>query len=295
MRRFQLLEPHALDEAAQLLVANPDAKLIAGGTALLILIKQGVFVPGTLINLKKIRGADAVSYDPSSGLRIGALSSIHAVERDAAVREHYPMLAEACHVVANIRIRNLATMGGNLAHADYQSDPPSALLALGASVELLGPGGTRQVPLADFLIGTYETAIEPDEVLTAIVVPPPAAGLSGSYLKFTTRSSGDRPAAAIAALVGLDAGRCSGLRLVIGAVSPSPVLLAEAAELANGQEPSAELFAHIGQIASRTVDPIEDHRGSAAYKRHLVGVLAERAVAAAINRVNGAAINGGMS
>jgi carbon-monoxide dehydrogenase medium subunit len=283
MRRFQLLEPRSVEEATSLLAEHPDAKLIAGGTALLILIKQGVYVPGTLINLKKIRGVDEIVYDDVNGLRIGGLASIHAVENDSAVRQHYPVLAEACHVVANIRIRNLATIGGNLAHSDYQSDPPCALLALGASVELTSGRGTRSVPLSEFLIGTYETAIEPDEMLTAITVPPPPAAQRGSYLKFTTRSSGDRPAAAVSALAILDGGRLNDVRVVIGAVSPSPVLLAEATRLATGQAPSAELFARMGQAASQAVDPIEDHRGSAAYKRHLVGVLVERALAQAMN------------
>jgi carbon-monoxide dehydrogenase medium subunit len=283
MRRFQLLEPRSVEEATSLLAEHPDAKLIAGGTALLILIKQGVYVPGTLINLKKIRGVDEIVYDDVNGLRIGGLASIHAVENDSAVRQHYPVLAEACHVVANIRIRNLATIGGNLAHSDYQSDPPCALLALGASVELTSGRGTRSVPLSEFLIGTYETAIEPDEMLTAITVPPPPAAQRGSYLKFTTRSSGDRPAAAVSALAILDGGRLDDVRVVIGAVSPSPVLLAEATRLATGQAPSAELFARMGQAASQAMDPIEDHRGSAAYKRHLVGVLVERALAQAMN------------
>lgn len=281
MRRFTLLEPRGIDEAISLLAEHPEAKLIAGGTALLILIKQGVYVPETLINLKKIRGADQVAFDAGSGLRIGALASIHQVETDAAVREHYPVLARACHVVANIRIRNLATIGGNLAHADYQSDPPSALLALGASVELTGPNGTRSATLDGFLLGSYETAIEPDEVLTAITVPPPTEGQRGTYLKFTTRSSGDRPAAAVTALATTDGSGFDSLRLVIGAVSPAPVIVAEAEQLARGRTASPELLAEIGRAASAAVDPIEDHRGSAAYKRHLVGVLAERAVAAA--------------
>jgi carbon-monoxide dehydrogenase medium subunit len=226
---------------------------------------------------------DEIVYDDVNGLRIGGLASIHAVENDSAVRQHYPVLAEACHVVANIRIRNLATIGGNLAHSDYQSDPPCALLALGASVELTSGRGTRSVPLSEFLIGTYETAIEPDEMLTAITVPPPPAAQRGSYLKFTTRSSGDRPAAAVSALAILDGGRLNDVRVVIGAVSPSPVLLAEATRLATGQAPSAELFARMGQAASQAMDPIEDHRGSAAYKRHLVGVLVERALEQAMN------------
>lgn len=280
MRRFELLEPRSLDDAVAMLAADPEAKVIAGGTALLIVIKHGVYLPGTLINLKKVRGASDITWDPSTGLRIGALASIHEVETHAVVRDRYPVLHTACHVVANIRIRNLATVGGNLAHADYQSDPPSALVSLDASVELTSPVGTRLVPLSDFLIGMYETDLAPDEILSAILVPPPAANTHGTYLKFTTRSSEDRPCAAVTAHVRLaDGGRIGSVRVVIGAVSPAPVRVTEAESLADGASPSAELFAAIGNACSQAVDPIADLRGSANYKRELVGVLAERALA----------------
>src|SRR5439155_19918347 len=136
MRRFEILEPKSIKEACRILSEKEDVKVIAGGTALLILIKHGVFVPKTLVNLKKIKGAEEITYNPTEGLRVGALASIYDVESAPAVREHYPLLAQACHVVANIRIRNMATIGRNLAHADNQSDPPAALVALNASVEL---------------------------------------------------------------------------------------------------------------------------------------------------------------
>ena len=170
MRRFDILEPKSIDEACRILSQEEDVKLLAGGTALLILIKQGIFVPKTLINLKKINGAGAVTYDSKKGLRVGGLASIYDVESAPAVREHYPLLAQACHVVANIRIRNMATIGGNLAHADYQSDPPAALVALDASVELTNRNTVRNVKLADFLIGMYETGLARDELLTALLV-----------------------------------------------------------------------------------------------------------------------------
>ena len=280
MRRFGLLEPRSLDEAVTMLSADPEAKVIAGGTALLIVIKHGVYLPGTLVNLKKVKGASGITWDAATGLRIGALTSIFQVESHPAVREHYPVLQTACHVVANIRIRNLATLGGNLAHADYQSDPPSALVALGARVEITGPNGTREAQLSDFLIGTYETDLATDEVLSAILVPPPVPGTHGTYLKFTTRSSEDRPCAAVTAQVRLgDRGLIDEASLVVGAVSPAPVLVTEAAALAHGASPSPELFAAMGEASSRAVDPIADLRGSAEYKRHLVGVLAERALA----------------
>jgi hypothetical protein len=137
MRRFELAEPQTLEEACALLSDDDDAKALAGGTALLTLIKHGIFIPKTLVNLKKIGGMSGIDYDRQRGLRIGALTRIYDVESSPVVRQYYPWLAEACHVVANIRIRNMATIGGNLAHGDYQSDPPTMLVALDASVELM--------------------------------------------------------------------------------------------------------------------------------------------------------------
>jgi carbon-monoxide dehydrogenase medium subunit len=279
MRRFQLIEPDSFEAAAAALADDPDAKAIAGGTALLILIKHGVYLPGTLINLRKIPGLAGIKFEPKTGMRIGALTSIYDVERDPLVREHYPVLAEACHVVANIRIRNLATIGGNLAHADYQSDPPAALVALGARVELGGPTGSREVELSDFLLGAYETLLEPGELVRAILLPPDEPGWRSAYLKFTTRSSEDRPAVGLTARLRLDGDRCVDARLVVGALTPTPVRVTEAEEAMRGRQPAADLFAEVGAIVERTIDPIDDMRGSAAYKRRVAGVLAERAIA----------------
>jgi carbon-monoxide dehydrogenase medium subunit len=136
MRRFELLEPRSLAEACSVLAADMDAKPIAGGTALLTIIKQGLLRPKCLVNLKKIRDGSPISFDPQQGMRIGALATINQIETSPLVQQYYPQLAEACHVVANIRIRNMATIGGNLAHGDYQSDPPTVLAALDASAEL---------------------------------------------------------------------------------------------------------------------------------------------------------------
>ena len=288
MRRFELIEPRSMEEACQILSEREDSRPIAGGTALLILIKQGVYIPKTLVNLKKIRDAAEITYDSQRGLRVGALSSIYELESSAVVREHYPTLAHACHVVANIRIRNMATIGGNLAHGDYQSDPPAVLMALDSRVELRGRAGVREVALEEFLVGSYETALEPGELLTALLVPPPPEGLRGIYIKFTTRSSEDRPCAGIAALARLKGGVCGDLRLVVGAVSPAPVRIRKAEEIARGETLTPGLIEEIAQEAARVVEPIEDLRGPADYKRHVVGVLARRALEA-LGREGGAA------
>ena len=277
MRRFELAEPRTLEEACGLLSDNNEARAIAGGTALLTLIKHGVFLPKTLVNLKKINGATEIDYDSQKGLRIGALTTIYDVESSPLVQRHYPVLAEACHVVANIRIRNVATIGGNLAHGDYQSDPPTVLVALDAGLELVRRNAKRQIKIAEFLRGSYETALEPDELVAAILIPP-AANLKGAYIKFTTGSSEERPCAGIAVLARMENGTCRSLSLVVGAVSPRPVRVDKAEEMASGQRLDVKLMEQIATEASRAVDPIDDLRGSADYKRHLVRVLVPRAL-----------------
>ena len=184
------------------------------------------------------------------------------------------MLAAACHQVANIRIRHLATIGGNLAHGDHQSDPPGVLVALDAEVELSGAGGVRTLKLADFLLGTYETALEPGEMVTAVTVPPVQGRLVGNYLKFTTGSSEERPCTGITALVRLEGERAAEARLAVGAVGSRPLLLCQADPLETDLENMADR-------AAEEIDPIPDLRGSADYKRHLVRVLGRRALAVA--------------
>lgn len=277
MRRFNMLEPKSIQDACEIISADEDFKLISGGTALLILIKHGILLPKTLVNLKKIKGAAEITYEPTSGLRVGGLASILDVESAPAVRQHYPLLAQACHVVANIRIRNMATIGGNLAHADSQSDPPAALVAFDASVELTTRDRVRTVKLRDFLIGSYETGLERDEILTALLVPPAPANVKGTYLKFTTRSSEDRPCAGVAAWVRNANGKPAEARVVVGAVSPAPVVLTDQG-LGSGQKSTADAIAEIARNAAAAVDPIDDLRGPADYKRQLVQVLVRRAL-----------------
>ena len=281
MRRFEILEPKSVQAACKMLSEEEGVKLIAGGTALLILIKHGILLPKTLINLKKITGAAEIAYSPRDGLRIGGLASIFDVESSSVVRQHYPLLAEACHVVANIRIRNMATLGGNLAHADSQSDPPAALVALDASVEMTNRNRSRSAKLSDFLLGTYETGLEADELLTAILVPPPAPDTKATYTKFTTRSSEDRPCAGVAALVRCSNGICEEARVVVGAVSPAPVMVTDQG-LVKGKKLTPELISEIARKAGEAVDPVEDLRGPVDYKRHLVKVLVRRALTACV-------------
>ncbi|MDE0214541.1 MAG: xanthine dehydrogenase family protein subunit M [Deltaproteobacteria bacterium] len=274
MRNFDLLEPKTVTEACRMLDDGEDVRPVSGGTALLILIKQGLLRPQTLVNLKKLEGANAITRDAAGAVRIEAMATIHEVETSPVVREHLPVLAAACHQVANIRIRHLATIGGNLAHGDHQSDPPGVLVALDAEVELSATQGSRAMKFADFLLGTYETALEPGEMVTAVTVPPVRGRLVGDYLKFTTGSSEERPCAGITALVRLEDHRPVEARLVVGAVAARPLLLC-------GTDPTEGALQQMAERAAEEIDPIPDLHGSAEYKRHLVRVLGRRALAAA--------------
>lgn len=283
MRHFELVEPKTLHEACFILADDANIKPVAGGTALLTIIKQGLLLPKRLVNLKKITDGSAISFDEKHGLRIGALATINEIETSALVREHYPALAEACHVVANIRIRNMATLGGNLAHGDSQSDPPTVLAALDARVEIMDAKGCRELPLAEFQLGSYETALAPGEMVSAILIPPPIIGTRGHYIKFTTGSSEERPCAGVAAFSRIENGICRELRLAVGAVSPRPVRIIAGEERAMNQQLTSDLIQTIANEASRAVEPIDDLRGPAYYKRHLVGVLVRRAITAVAN------------
>ncbi len=278
MRRFELIEPTTLDEAAAILATEPDTKAIAGGTALLILIKQGVYLPARLVNLKKIREADYIEFDRARGLRIGALTPIFDVESHPLVRQHHPVLADAAHKVANIRIRNLATVGGNIAHGDYQSDLPGVLVALGASVTTVGPAGERRMPIAEFLKGAYETALHPGELVREIEVPPSEPRLHGLYLKYVTRTAGDRPCAGVAAFARHDGATIADVRIVVGAVNPVPVRLDAVEDRLRGREADPDRIASAASLAVDALEPLGDLRGSEWYKRQVVPVLVRRAL-----------------
>ncbi len=283
MRNFDLIEPTKLQDACAILAADEDAKPVAGGTALLTIIKQGLLLPKLLVNLKKINDASAITFDPQQGLRIGALATINEIETSPLVQRYYPALAEACHVVANIRIRNMATIGGNLAHADYQSDPPTVLVALDAYIELISPSGIRRMKLTEFQLGSYETALEPGELISAIIIPPMPQGMTGHYIKFTIGSSEERPCAGVAAFTCIEDGICREFRLAVGAVSPRSLRIAAGEEAARDMILTDQLIDSIAFEAARLVEPIGDLRGSAEYKRHLVRVLVRRAITIVTN------------
>jgi aerobic carbon-monoxide dehydrogenase medium subunit len=291
IKRLDLLQPSTLEEACRLHQEHTDdVSYIAGGTALLIMLRERVYQPGYLIDLKTVPGLDGIHHEPGVGLRLGALASHRDVERSAVVRERLPVLADTYRQVGNVRVRHAATVGGNLAHGDFRLDPPAPLIALRASARIVGADGERTVPLEEFFLGLYATALEPGEVLAEVLVPDPPPHTHAAYLKYTTLSAMDWPCLGVAAAANLaDDGTFVDLRLVYTSVSSTPLLVQGAADLARGKAAAdgaalGRLVDELGRLAAEQVDPTPDIRGSEWYKREMTRVFAGRAVRAALTQ-----------
>jgi carbon-monoxide dehydrogenase medium subunit len=286
MNPFLYLTPETQEETLALLQKHGDnAKVIAGGTALIIMLKQRLVVPDVLISLERVHGLDYVEA-ANGTLRLGGLLTHRATELAPLVRARFPVLAETYHHVATIRIRNLATVAGSLAHADPNQDPPVTLLALDASVQLASTSGKREVALADFFTDYYETVLAPDELLTEVRVPLPQPHTGNVYLKFLPRSADDYATVGVAASVRVNpsSGICDDCRIAMGCVGVTPIRARQAEDLVRGQQRTEALLRETGTVAQEGTDPISDTRGSAAYKRAMAGVFVRRALDQAWNQ-----------
>lgn len=277
--KTKFIEPTTFAEAATLLTEyGEDAKLIAGGTAVVLMMGQKLINPSALISLGRIPDADFIRQE-DDGLHIGALSLLGQIARSPQAAGFHPALAHAFGVVGNVRIRNQATLGGNLAEADYASDPPAMLLALDAQVSTVSPSGERQIPLKEFFLGFYTTALAEDEILTEVHIPQLPESANTAYLKFTSRSAEDRPCVGVAAVADLSPnGVCIDLRVAVGAAVETPQRLPDVEAQAVGEELNDTLIAHIAEEYAQTLDPLEDARGSAWYRREMIGVFVRRAL-----------------
>lgn len=271
--KFDYLEPKTISEASQLLAQNPDARVIAGGTAMVSAISNKLATPSALVSLARIENLGFIRRNKE--LHLGALATIRAAERDATVRAFCPALAQAYGVVGNVRVRNQATVGGNLAEADYASDPPAMLLALDARVVT----NTREIPLKDLFLGILMTSLEPTEILTEIIIPELPASARAAFLRFTSRSAESRPSANAAVVADFDdAGRVKELRVAVGAAVAMPQRLSEVENSARGERLSDALVEKIAAEYARQIEPLDDKLESAWYRRELVHVLVRRAL-----------------
>jgi carbon-monoxide dehydrogenase medium subunit len=263
-----------------------DAKLIAGGTALIIMMKQRLVRPSCLVSLRSVRGLNSIEVK-DGGLRIGGLATHREVESSPLVRRRLPFLAETYHHVATIRVRNMATVGGGLAHADPNQDPPPTLIALGATVKATSANGSRVIPLEEFFTDYYETVLKPDEIITEIFVPKLPANSGGAYLKFLPRTADDYATVSAAAVLTLDKNKkiINDVRIALGSVGTTPIRASAAEALLRGQPVKAEAFAEAGEKAKEAVDPVSDFRGSAGYKKEMAGVFVRRALEKALANI----------
>jgi carbon-monoxide dehydrogenase medium subunit len=281
---FDYHAPRSLDEVFDLLERyGEDAHLIAGGTALVLLLQQGLLQPGHLIGLRQVAGLDGIQAGEDGGLRIGALATHRQAERSAAVQAYCPALAATFGHVATVRIRNQGTVGGNVAHADPAQDPPPMLIALDGEAVLASRTGQRRVRLDEFFVDYFETVIQPGEVLTAIQLPALPVGTRAVYEKFLPRSQDDYATVAVAARLRRDAdGRIAEARVALGAAASVPVRARSVEQALIGQVPSAAVLGEAAALVSEMVDPIADLRGSAGYKREMARVWTRRALEALV-------------
>jgi carbon-monoxide dehydrogenase medium subunit len=271
--------PERLADALRLLADLGDtAKIAAGGTAVMPMLRSGLLSPDRLIALERLQELHEITVNETS-VRIGALVSLRELHESTVVRQVAPTFARALMLVANHRIRHRATIGGNVSEADYASDPPTVLATLECLVHISNVHGERTVPLADFLVSYYETALTPVEIVTAISFSIPSASARTTYLKFLSRTSDDRPCLGVAAYLDLDdRGRTIAVRVAVAGATATPFALPEVLDDCLGIRSDHNMWQAVGDAYAEEIHPISDARGSAAYRKHVTGVLVSRAL-----------------
>jgi carbon-monoxide dehydrogenase medium subunit len=286
---FEFHNPGSLSEAFALLETyGEDARVMAGGTALVIQMKQRLSQPEHVINLRRIPGLDSIedAGDGSGAMRVGALCTQQQLATSPLMSERIPLVTETYQRVATPRIRCMATVGGGLVHGDPSQDPPPALIVLGASVTLTSANGERTIPMQDLLIDYYETDVQPGEVLTSLTVPPAPAGSGSAYVKFLPRTADDYATVAAAAVVTPGPGNvCQDVRIALGAVGTTAIHATGAEDALRGQPLTEENIRAAAATVKDVVDPLEDYRGSADYKREMAEVFTRRAIQQALANV----------
>lgn len=282
LRRFRLEEPETLQEAAELLGRYGDsAKVYAGGTELLLAMKEGLVHYERLINVKKLKGLNEIKLDTGT-ISIGALCTHHEIETAPLLKDRLPALVELEHNVANVRVRQTGTLGGNLCFAEPHADPGTLLMALGARLVAEKASSRREIAAEDFFVDAFETALQQDEVLTEIRIPMPADKSGIAYLKFGYL---ERPSVGVAVALALNGG-IGDAKIAVGCAGPAPKRVPEAENLFKGKsiEEASRNLVEAGQIAGRAADAISDLHGAQDYKEHIVGVLLKRAFQRAVAR-----------
>jgi carbon-monoxide dehydrogenase medium subunit len=285
--KFEYLAPTTLEEAVSMLAEHSaEAKILAGGQSLIPAMRFRLAAPEILIDINRIEGLSYIK-EVDGYLTIGAMTREAEIDESELVRSQYALLADTARVIADPLVRNMATIGGNLAHADPANDHPATMLAYGAQLVAVGPEGERTIPIDEFFVDLFENSLADTEILKEIRIPKPAAGSGGAYLKIE-RKVGDYAVAGVAVHLTLAGDTCSSIRIGLTNVSPKPIRAAGAEAALTGKALTEENIRAAGAAAAQDCDPSSDLRGSAEYKRDLVRVITMRAIRTALQRAKGA-------
>jgi carbon-monoxide dehydrogenase medium subunit len=283
---FEYFAPKTLQEALQLLDQHrDDYKIIAGGQSLLIMLRQGLIQPAHLIDIKGISELNYITSDPKKGLRIGALTTHRTIEKSPVIKKSFGVIAEMEKKLASIQTRNWGSIGGNLCHGDPSGDPAPILIALNATLTITSIHGERNIPVEDFFLNYFETALEHGELLREIQVPPIPPHTGAAYTKFNVIEN-DMATVGVAMSITLasQAGNCKDVRIVLGNAAPKPMRAKKAEESLKGKKITDSLLKEAGEIASTEADPISDIHASAEYRQELIKVLVKRVGQEALSR-----------
>jgi len=282
---FEYAAPVDLDEAVGLLAKAGDrAQLLAGGTDIIVQLREGLRTADLVIDVKKIPELTWLEFLPETGLRLGASVPCWQIHENAAIAAAYPALAQAVNIIGGWQIQSRASVGGNLCNSSPAADSIPALIVHGAAAHLAGPNGRRTVAVADFCTGPGRNVMQQGELLVAITLPPSHAGSGSAYQRFIPRNEMDIAVVGAGSWIQLDESRerIASARIALAAVGPTPIFAQQASNFLAGKEPNDEVFAAAGELAKQVATPISDMRGPAEYRMHLVGVLIKRTLAAAV-------------
>jgi len=277
---FEFYQPATLGEASRLLRENgPGGRFLAGGTDLVIAMKEKGLLPKYIVDLKRVPGLSGIRENNDGTITIGALSTMYVIETSPVITKKYPFLAQSAAEVGSIQIRNRATIGGNMANATPSADVAPSLIALNATAKIVSTSGERTVPMEEFFRGPGQNAMNADEILTEITIPKTGPQLVGEYIKFSPRDMMDLAYIGVAVAYNLaNDKKCSGVRIVLGAVAPTPIRAKNSEALLEGKVLTEELATQVGDEAARESKPISDVRSSADYRRAMVAVMTKRAI-----------------
>ncbi|MBC2712571.1 MAG: FAD binding domain-containing protein [Desulfosarcina sp.] len=278
--QFDYIAPKRVDEAVAALVeGGKETRVMAGGTDLLVKIRHRMLFPKRIVSLKQIEGLDAITFDKNTGLTIGATALLADVAAHRSIRRYYPTVADAAQSTANVQVRNMGTVVGNLCNASPSADNAPTLMAMGATVNITGPTGSHRMALDQFFQGPGITALKTGEIVTSICVPLPPAGSGTAYYSLSQRGKLDCSAVGVGTMVTLKGNRCMDVRLIVGACAPVPMRTLGAEKMLIGKKMTDTLIRKTAQAASKETSPITDVRASAPYRWKIVAVLTIRALA----------------